>query len=257
MEISENVLSQQSLFESNNLNGTACSQTDQLSVECRDRDHRETTEGSKSFNDVEITPMEGIGHETSGEQTEQSNTSRKEDSTQKEESHNEAVDSDSEMSGTGLFTSSIDTVRTQLSNREKCIKNTNQLSASENLSSKAVVYSSQQLEKMPYSKNTLGLSKPKQRRIEDPNSGKEEQIESNLATSEPNKDQLTEPITENENVTEVSKTLFSSKHLWLFIFCNHFIFFNHILKMFYNFALQLNMANRRQVPSLALGQTGN
>ena len=206
MEISENVLSQQSLFESNNLNGTACSQTDQLSVECRDRDHRETTEGSKSFTDAGITPMEGTGHETSGEQTEHSNTSWKEDSTQKEESHNEAVNPDSEMTGSELITFRVNTVRAQLSNQDKCIENTNQMSASENRSSKAVVYSSQQLEKMPNSKNTLGLSEPKQRRIEDPNTGKEKQIERNRATFEPNKDQLTETITENNNVTnEVSK----------------------------------------------------
>ena len=62
---------------------------------------------------------------------------------------------------------------------------------------------------MPSSKNTLGLSKPKQRRIEDPNTGKEKQTESKIASFEPNKDQPTETITENENVTnEVSKTLF-------------------------------------------------
>ena len=218
MAISENVLSQQSLFESNSLNVIACSQTDQMSVEHRDRDYIETTEGSKSFTDVGITPMEGIGHETTGEQIEQSNTSRKENSSQKQESHNEAVNLDSEVTGTGLITSSVNTMRTQLSNQEKYIKNTNQMSVSENLSSKAVVYSPQQLEKMPNSKNTVGLSKPKQRRIEDPNTGKEKQRENDIATFEHNKDQPTETITENENVTiEVSKILFSSKHLWLFI----------------------------------------
>lgn len=213
MAINENVLSQQSLlFESNNLNGIACSQTDQMSVE--HRDYIATTEGSKSSTDVGITPVEGTEHGTSGEQTEQSNTSRKESSTRREESLNEAVNPDSEMTGTGLIISSVNTVRVQLSNQEKCIKNTNQMSASENLSSKAVVYSFQQLEKMPNSKNTLGLSKPKQRRIEDPNTGKEKQIESSRATFEPNEDHLTETITENENITnEVSKTLFSSKHI--------------------------------------------
>ena len=210
MAISENVLSQQSsLFESNNLNGIACSQTDQMSIEHRDRDCIETTEGSKSVTHVGITPMEGIEHETSGERTEQSNTSRKENSTRKVESHNETVNLNSEMTGTGLITSSVNTMRTQLSNQEKCVKNTNQMSASENLSSKAVVYFPQQLDKMPSSKNTLGLSKPKQRRIEDPNTGKEKQTESKIASFEPNKDQPTETITENENVTnEVSKTLF-------------------------------------------------
>ena len=257
MEISENVLSRQSLFESNNLNGTACSQTDQLSVECRDRDHRETTEGSKSFTNVGITPMEGIGHETSGEQTEHSDTNRKEDSAQKEESHHEAVDSESELSGTGLITSSVDTVRAQLSNREKCIKNTNQMSASESLSSKAVVYSSQQLEKMPNSKNTIGLSKPKQRRIEDPNTGKEEQIESNLATFEPNKDQLTETITDNENVTEVSKTLFFIQTPLAVYFLQSRYIFNHISKMFYNCTTIEYGKSQTGSFFSTLGQTGN
>lgn len=219
MAISENVLSQQSsLFESNNLNGIACSQTDQMSVEHRDRDYIETTEGSKSVAHVGITPMEGIEHETSGEGTEHSNTSRKENSTRKVESHNETVNLNSEMTGSGLITSSVNTVRAQLSNQEKCVKNTNQMSASENLSSKAAVYSPQQLEKMPNPKNTLGLSKPKQRRIEDPNTGKEKQTERKITTFEPNKDQLKEAITENESVTnEVSNHFFSFKHLWLFI----------------------------------------
>ena len=212
--ISETVLLQQSLFfESNNPKGIACSQTDQISVELRERNYIETTEGSKSFTNGGSTPMDESEHETSGKQTEESNTSVKEHNTQKEKSHSEGVNPNGEMTGSGLNNSSVntDTVRAQLSNQEKCIKNTSQMSASENLSSKAVVNSPQQLGKMPDSNNTLGLSEPKQRRIEDndPNTGKEKQIQSYKATFEPSKDQLTETITENENVTnEVSKTFF-------------------------------------------------
>ena len=209
MAISENVLSLQSLlFESNNPNGNASSQIDEMSI--GQRDCEETTGGSKSFTSVGNTSMEGIEHETSGEQTEQLNTSSKESNAQKEKSHSEAVNPGSEMTGTGIITSSVNTVRTQLSNQEKCIKITNQMSASENLSSKAVA-SPQQLKKIPDSKNTPGLSEPKQRRTEDddPNTDKRKQIESSKAAFKPKKDQLTETITENENVTnEVSKTYY-------------------------------------------------
>lgn len=222
MAMSENVLSRQSLlFESNNPNGIAYSQTDQMSVEHRDGDYIETTEGTKSFTNVGNTPMEEIEHETSGEQTEQSNTSWKEINTQKEESHNEVVNPESELTGAGPITSSFNTVSARLSFQKKFIKHANQMSASESLSSEAVVNSPQQLQKMPDSKNTLGLSEPKQRRIEDndPNAGKEKQVENHKATSKPNKDQLTVNITENENVTnQVSKTLFFNPDTfgWLF-----------------------------------------
>lgn len=213
MTIGENVLSQQStLFESNNLNGIACSQTEQVSVE--HRDYVETTEGrnavSKSFTNVGNTPMEGIEHETSGEQNEQFNTSGKDNNSQKEKSHREAVNPNSEISGTRLVTSSGNTVRVQLPNQEKCINNTNQMSTSENLPIKAVV-SPQQHEKLHDSINPLGMSEPKRRRIEDddPNTDKETQVESNQVSFKPNKDQLTETIAENETVTnEVSKTFF-------------------------------------------------
>ena len=208
------------LFESNNANSIACSQTDQLSVEHRDGNYVEITEGSKSFTNVGNTPMERVVHETSGEKTEQPYTSGKENNTLKEKSHNEAVYPNSELTASGFITSSITTVRAQLSNQERSIKNTNQMPASETLSSKAVVNSPQQLEKMPDSnKNTLGLSEPKQRRIEedDLNTGKEKQLESNKATFKPNNGHFTVTITENENVTNKVSLFFLSKYLWLCI----------------------------------------
>ena len=203
MAISENVLSQQSLlFESNNPNGIACSQTDQLSVEHIDGNYIEITEGSKSFTNVGNTPMARVVHETSGEKTEQSYTDGKENNSLKEKSHNEAVYPNSELTGTGLITSSITTVRAQLANQEKRVQNTNQM-RSENQLRKAVVNSPEHLERIADSRNTLGLSEPKQRRIEndDPNMGKEKQVESNRDTFKPNKSHLTVTITENENVT--------------------------------------------------------
>jgi len=193
MALSENVLSQRSLlFERHKLNGSAYSQIEQMSME--QTDYEDAAEGSNTGN----TPLvDG----TSGEQTEQFDTSGKENNTQKEKSHSEAVNPDSEMTETGLIASSNNTARGQLSNQEKCIQNTNQMSASENLSRKAAV-SPQQLKNVHDSKNTVGLSEPKQRRTEDAdlNTDREKQVESNKATFKPYKDQLTENITEKENV---------------------------------------------------------
>lgn len=202
MALSENVLSQRSLlFERHKPNGSAYSQIEQMSIE--QTDYEDAAEGSNTGN---TSLVDG----TSGEQTEQFDTSGKENNTQKEKSHSEAVNPDSEMTETGLIASSNSTARGQLSNQEKCIQNTNQMSASENLSRKAAV-SPQQLKNVHDSKNTVGLSEPKQRRTEDAdlNTDREKQVESNKATFKPYKDQFTENITEKENVTnEVGKTLF-------------------------------------------------
>ena len=202
MALSENVSSQRSLlFQRHKPNGSAYSQIEQMSME--QTDYEDAAEGSNTGN----TPLvDG----TSGEQTEQFDTSGKENNTQKEKSHSEVVNPDSEMTETGLIASSNNTARGQLSNQEKFIQNTSQMSASENLSRKAAV-SPQYLKKVHDSKNTVGLSEPKQRRTEDadPNADRKKQVESNKATFKPYKDQLTENITEKENVTnEVSKTLF-------------------------------------------------
>lgn len=210
MALSENVLSQRSLlFERHKPNGSAYSQMEQMSME--QTDYEDAAEGSNTGN----TPLvDG----TSVEQTEQFNTSGKENNTQKEKSHSEAVNPDSGMTETGLIASSNNTARGQLSNQEKCIQNTNQMAASENLSRKAAV-SPQQLKRVHDSKNTVGLSEPKQRRIEDadPNTDREKQVESNKATFKPYKDQFTENITEKENVTnEVRKHWFFHPN-WLSI----------------------------------------
>lgn len=206
MTRSENVFSQQSIlsggtFESNSVNGIGYSQTGQISVE-----HRGCKEGTeegntvnKSFTNVENKSMEGIEHETSEKQTEQSGSSGRD--TQKEMSHSEVANTYSQAYETELIASRFKTMTAQLQNPEKFASNTSQMSSSETLLREDS--SSQRQDKIDDFGEPLGLvSEPKRRRVEGDNStaASETQVEDNKCVSTSNKDQLTENTTEGEAI---------------------------------------------------------
>ncbi|KAL9965706.1 hypothetical protein ACROYT_G029546 [Oculina patagonica] len=206
MTRSENVFSQQSIlsggsFESNNVNGIGYSQREQISVE-----HRDFEEGAdegntvyKSLTNVENESMEGIEHETSEKQTEQSGASGRD--TQKEISHSEVANTYSQAYELELIASRSKTMTAQLQNPEKCTSDRSQMSSSETLLREDD--SSQHQDKINNYGKPLGLSDPKRRRVEGDNSNaaSETQVEDNKCVSTPNKNQLTENTTESEAIT--------------------------------------------------------